>query len=72
MDFTLNSPNGLSSRYTDPAIVMVDGSIFKLTKTMHPETLRAMLTINGGEKVVWGPEDGWHLLPDGRQRPEPP
>jgi hypothetical protein len=68
MDFTLNSAQGISTRYVDPAVAMADGSVVRLTKTMEPATLRAMLTINGGEEVVWRPESGWHLLPDGRQR----
>ena len=69
MDFTLNSPNGISSRYLDPAVVMVSCTVFRLTKSVEPATLRAMFTINGGEKVAGDPENGWHLLPDGRRRP---
>ena len=70
MDFKLDSPKEISSRYVDPAVVMVDCTIYRLTKKVEPETLRAMLTINGGEDVTWGQEKGWHLLPDGRLRPE--
>jgi len=69
MDFTLNSPKGISSRYVDPAVVMVDCSVFRLTEKMDPEALRAMLTINHGDKVAWDEGHGWYLLPDGRQRP---
>jgi hypothetical protein len=69
MDFTLNNPQGISTRYVDPAVVMVDGTIYRLTKNVEPATLRAMFTIAGGEKVAWDQEHGWHLLPDGRQRP---
>ena len=69
MDFTLNSRKGVSSRYVDPAVVMADTVIFRLTNKTSPETLRALLTINGGEKVAWDEEHGWHQLPDGRQRP---
>jgi hypothetical protein len=70
MDYMLNSPRGISSRYADPAVVMLDSSIFRLTSKVDPTTLRALLTINGGEEMRWDQEHGWHLLPDGRQRPE--
>jgi hypothetical protein len=69
MDFTLNSARGISSRYVDPAVAMGDGIVIRLTKEMEPATLRAMLTINGGQNVGWDEKRGWHLLPDGRQRP---
>ena len=70
MDYTLNSPKGISSRYVDPAVAMADGSVYRLTSKIEPATLRAMLTINGGEKIGSGGEAGWQLLPDGRHRPE--
>ena len=69
MDFTINSPKGISSKYLDPAVVTVDCSVRRLSKDITPETLRALLTINGGEKVAEDEKLGWHLLPDGRQRP---
>jgi hypothetical protein len=68
MDFTLNNPKGISTRYVDPAVAMLDSTVLRLTTDIKPETLRAMLTINGGEEVLWNAERGWHLLPDGRQR----
>jgi hypothetical protein len=71
MDFTFNSPKGVSSRYLDPAVLMLDTTLYRLTKELAPETLRALLTIDGGEGLVWQ-DLGWHLLPDGRQRPLPP
>ena len=52
----------------DPAVAMLDGSIYRLTKDLAPETLRALLTIKGGEKVQQGGAGGWQRLPDGRQR----
>jgi hypothetical protein len=70
MDYTLNSPRGISSRYLDPAVTMADGSVYRLTCKVEPATLRAMLTINGGEKMESGGESGWQLLPHGRQRHE--
>jgi hypothetical protein len=69
MDFRINSAKGINSKYADPAVAMIDGSLFRLTKDVTPATLRAMFTIKGGEKVAQDERNGWHLLPDGRQRP---
>ena len=69
MDFTINSPKGISSKYLDAAVVTVDGSVRRLSKDITPETIRALLTINGGEIIGEDEKLGWHLLPDGRQRP---
>ena len=69
MDFTINSAKGIKSQYVDPAVAMIDQRLYRLTKDVNPQTIRAMLTINGGEKVARDENDGWHLLPDGRQRP---
>lgn len=67
MSFKVNDPAGVSSKYLDPAVVMLDGSLHKLKKDLAAETLKALLTIGGGEKV--GQEDGgWALLRDGRDR----
>jgi len=68
MDFMLPSPNGISSRFIDPAVAMADGSVVRLTPKMTADVLRAMLTINGGEKLGFDQEQGWQVLPDGRQR----
>src|SRR5207302_618005 len=64
MDFTLNSPNGISTRFVEPAVSMADGSVRALTKETTPDILRAMLTINGGEKFVWEMVEGhgWRPL----------
>jgi hypothetical protein len=70
MSFDLNSPNGISSKYDDPAVVMLDGSVQRLHKHLKPQTLRALLTINGGEKLRGGFGDEWEVLPDGRLREE--
>lgn len=67
MSFRVNDPAGVSSKYLDPAVVMLDGSLHRLTRELRPETLRALLTIRGGEDVRHE-TDGWVLLPDGRQR----
>jgi hypothetical protein len=70
MDFTLNSPNGISTRFVEPAVSMADGSVRALTKETTPDILRAMLTVNGGEKLAWEMVEGhgWRPLLDGRQR----
>lgn len=69
MDFRINSPGSINSPYTDPAVVMLDGSVQKLHPSIQPETLRALLTIRGGEPLDSTGSGGWTLLPDGRQRP---
>jgi hypothetical protein len=67
MSFALNSPDGVSSKYLDPAVAMLDGSIRRLEKDLSAQTLRALLTANGGERLQEDPT-GWIVLPDGRQR----
>jgi hypothetical protein len=69
MDFRINSPSGINSKYEDPAIVMVDGSLRRLKKNLTPETLRALLTIQGGEAIEEDESRGFLFLPDGRLRP---
>ncbi len=70
MDFTLKSKNGISSRYVDPAVAMMDCTIRRLSPKLSPQTLRALLTANGGEKLSVDPNtDDWQLLEDGRSRP---
>ena len=69
MDFTIGSPQGLSSKYVDPAVVMMDGRIRRFEKRLPADVFRAMLTINGGERLVDDETAGWYLLQDGRQRP---
>lgn len=69
MDFTIDSPNGIKSKYHDPAVAMVDSMLYRLTRDVTPPTLRAMLTVNGGEKLAHDEKAGWFLLEDGRQRP---
>jgi hypothetical protein len=67
MDFRLDTPGGVSSWYEHPAVVTVDGTVRRLLNLMSPETLRAALTVNGGEEIGEG-EDGWTVLPNGRQQ----
>lgn len=68
MDWTINSPQGISSKYDAPAAVMVDGSVRKLSLQISSEALKALCTINGKEKLS---EDrgNWTVIPDGRLRP---
>lgn len=68
MDFEFNGLRGVSSKYRDPAVVMLDGSLHRLAADISPDTLRALLTIKGGEPVRSNEAGGWELLPDGRQR----
>jgi hypothetical protein len=68
MDWTIDSPLGISSKYHSPAVVMLDGSVRTLSKKLTPDALRAMATIAGGEKLT----EEFELteeLPDGRDRP---
>ncbi len=69
MDFRLDHPNGISSPYSDAAVVMIDGSLHRLQRNLLPETLRGLITIKGGEKIVNLESGGWDLLTDGRLRP---
>ena len=68
MDWAINSPRGISSKYDAPAAVFLDGSVRRLNPAIRPEVLRALVTIDGGEQVS---EHGghWEFLPDGRNRP---
>jgi hypothetical protein len=67
MSFQINHPAGLSSPYERPAVATDDGTVFEIGDDVTPQTLRAMLTANGGEEI---PQQGGavKLLPDGRDR----
>jgi hypothetical protein len=70
MDFTINSPAGVSSIYDAPAVVMADAGVRRLGKNVTPRVLRALLTINGREdRADQDGERGVTVLPDGRNRP---
>lgn len=69
MSLLINSPNGISSKYFSPAVVMLDGSLRRLEQGLSPEILRALLTINDGEPLHDSGK-GWERLPDGRARRE--
>jgi hypothetical protein len=67
MAFTLGKPNGISSWYKDPAVTTLDGAVVRLGPSVSPDTLRALLTADGGEKLQ-GEPGGWEVIPDGRMR----
>jgi hypothetical protein len=69
MDFRIKTPGSINSPYSDPAVVMLDGSVQRLLPGLQPDTLRALLTIRGGESLDSNSSGCWTLLPDGRQRP---
>jgi hypothetical protein len=58
--------NGVSSRFTPPAVVMLDGQVRTLDAGLPPEGLLALLTANGGESPA---PHGASAVPDGRLRP---
>jgi hypothetical protein len=68
MDWTIDSPNGISSKYHLPGAVFLDGSVRGLSKNFTPEALRALATIAGGD---WASDDGELMkeMRDGRDRP---
>jgi hypothetical protein len=51
MSFGINdgSPNGLGSRLGGARVVSADGTVRTLPDNFDPNTLRAMLTANGGD-----------------------
>ncbi|MHC2070924.1 DUF1559 family PulG-like putative transporter [Bremerella sp. T1] len=55
MSFAINDPGtrSLASHHSGgPQVGMVDGSVIQLSPELPPELLRAMITINGGEKII--------------------
>ena len=68
MDWSGNSPHGVSSKYDAPAAVFLDGSVRRLPRKLTPVGLQALVTIDGGEPV--GPDGEFtEPLRDGRDRP---
>ncbi len=67
MPFGIDSPDGVSSWYKQPAVVTADGGVLRLSKEMTPDALRAALTVNGGEKLALE-SGGWTVIEDGRDR----
>lgn len=55
MSFRINDPDkpSISSHHPGgPIVVFVDGSVRQLSPDLPPEVLKAMITINGGERIV--------------------
>ncbi len=69
MSLEVNSPNGVSSKYLDPAVVMLDGSLRRLKSDLPEDVFRALLTADGGEPLAEAGKS-WQLLSDGRLREE--
>jgi hypothetical protein len=67
MSFAVDRPDGVSSKYADPAVVMLDGSLHRLREDLPPSTLKALLTVAGGEDIHEYAARR-ELLPDGRDR----
>ena len=67
MNFGIDTPDGVSSWYTRPSVVTTDDAVRTLSRSMTPETLRAALTVAGGETIANG-HDGWTVIADGRDR----
>lgn len=59
MDFTWNSPLGVSSWHLDPKVVALDGDVKRLGREITPATLRALLTINGQEDIQQDADRNW-------------
>jgi hypothetical protein len=54
MSFTVNDgPNSISSRHPrGPAVMFCDGAVFRLNPLIDSDTLKALVTIDGGENVA--------------------
>lgn len=54
MSFVINDPrrDSISSRHArGPAVLFADGEVYRLSPRVPAQTVRAMVTINGGERV---------------------
>lgn len=67
MSFSLQNPEGISSRYKQPAVAMADSTICALDPDLGPEVVRALATADGGERLESN-GSGWKIIEDGRQR----
>jgi hypothetical protein len=68
MDWTIDSPRGISSKYHRPGAVFFDGSVRSLSTDFTPKALQALATIVDGDSAT---EDGDLVteMRDGRDRP---
>ncbi len=63
MSFVINdnSKPSISSRHSSgPAVLFADAKVYRISESIDPDTLKALLTISGGELV-----DRDHLIDDG-------
>lgn len=67
MKHSVPHPEGISSNYLRPAVVMADGTLVRLEHGHPEDVLRGMLTINGGENLKREGET-WVIIKDGRDR----
>ncbi len=72
MSFQINHPEGLGSVFDQPAISTADGEVFRIRETTDEQLLRAMLTVDGGEKIEDMRDRKLKLLPNGRRRQDKP
>ena len=68
LDFTINSPRGVSTWHRDPAVVALDGGTKWLGQEITLATLRALLTIKGGEKIRELDSRNWRPLLESQQQ----
>jgi len=67
MSFELQKPNGISSTYRTPGVVMADGSLRSLDAEVTPETIQSMLRVKT-DKELTETNKGVKLIEDGRDR----
>ena len=63
MKLEINAPEGISSKYDQPAVLLSDGTLRRLNAEVGPSELMNLLK-GYGDKQSWTP------LEDGRDRPE--
>lgn len=66
MAFHVSSPNGISSWLEPPAVLSLDWTVHSLSPETPPETVRALLTVSGGEDDA---ASSLTAIADGRLRP---
>ncbi|MDB5392125.1 MAG: hypothetical protein JWM11_7771 [Planctomycetaceae bacterium] len=64
MDFKLNSPAGVSCLHLDPLVSSADGQIKRLGTNITSATLKALLTVNGHEKIRQDANRNWLPVED--------
>ena len=67
MEVAAGATDGISSRFSQPAVVTAAGYVHTLASGLSPQTLRALLTASGGEHVAV--DEHLKEVPDARNRP---